>query len=130
MKQQSQQVINALQDIVADPQHDETRIARYFTPDYQQCADGNLLDYRGFVKHMALLKSLTKSITVTILAIAEEANTVFTHHHVYVIKHDGQQSEIEVMARFTLCAQRIARCDELTRLIRGAKEDHDLGSRN
>ena len=61
--------------------------------------------------------------------MASEDGTVFTHHHVRVEKQKGQQSEIEVLARFTLSAGLIVRGDELTRLVSGAHDDHDLGSR-
>lgn len=129
MRDESQHVVDALHKIVGQPEHDENQITRYFSPAYQQVVDGKSLDYRGFVEHMALLKSLTKAMTVTVLAIAAESGTVFTHHHVRVEKQKGQQSEIEVLARFTLSAGLIVRCDELTRLVSGAHDDYDLGSR-
>jgi hypothetical protein len=129
MSNKSQFVTDALHKIVGQPEHDENQIARYFSPEYQQVVDGKSLDYRGFVEHMALLKSLTKAMKVSILAMACEENTVLTHHHVRVEKQKGQQSEIEVLARFTLSAGLIVRCDELTRLVSGAHDDHDLGSR-
>lgn len=130
MRNERQVVINALQEIVGHPEHDERRIALYFSPEYQQIVDGQPLDYRGFVRHMALLKSLTTTMTVSVLATACELNTVFTHHHVSVEKRNGEQSAIEVMARFTLSAGLIVRCEELTRLVQGDKDDHDLGSRS
>ncbi|MFB5082388.1 nuclear transport factor 2 family protein [Raoultella sp. C349492] len=129
MNKQSQIVMDALREIITNPQHEEDKIALYFSPDYQQQVDGKSLDYRGFVGHMALLKALTTGMTLSVLAIAGDENTVFTHHHVKVDKKSGQQSEIAVMARFTLASGRIVRCDELTRLLVGEPEDRDLGSR-
>ncbi|MEF3092635.1 nuclear transport factor 2 family protein [Raoultella scottii] len=129
MNKQSQIVMDALREIIPNPLHEEDKIALYFSPDYQQQVDGKSLDYRGFVGHMALLKALTTGMTLSVLAIAGDENTVFTHHHVKVDKKSGQQSEIAVMARFTLASGRIVRCDELTRLLVGEPEDRDLGSR-
>ncbi len=129
MRKESQIVMEALREIVGSPEHDERRIARYFSPDYQQVVDGQLLDYPGFVEHMQCLKTLTTTMTVSLLASVCEGNTVFTHHHVRVLKRDGEQSDIEVMARFTLSAGLILHCDELTRLISGAADDQNLGSR-
>ncbi|MGE0971731.1 nuclear transport factor 2 family protein [Klebsiella sp. WOUb02] len=129
MHKQSQIVIDALREIITNPRHEEDKIALYFSPDYQQQVDGKSLDYRGFVGHMALLKSLTAKMSLTVLAVAGDGDTVFTHHHVNVDKKSGQQSEIAVMARFTLASGRIVRCDELTRLLVGEPEDRDLGSR-
>ena len=56
-------------------------------------------------------------------------SALHTHHHVKVDKKSGQRSEIAVMARFTLASGRILRCDELTHLLVGEREDRDLGSR-
>lgn len=86
MSQETQTVIDALREIITNPQHEEDKIARYFSPDYQQQVDGKHLDYRGFVGHMALLKTLTTRMSLSILAIAGDGNTVFTHHHVKVDK--------------------------------------------
>lgn len=129
MKKPTQIVIEALQEIISNPEHHEIAISRYFSPDYQQQVDGKQLDYHGFIAHMALLKGLTTRMEVSLLAIAEQQNTVFTHHRVTVDKTSGEQSEIEVMARFTLLCGLIVRCEELTQLISGADGDRDLGSR-
>ncbi|AJF71836.1 SnoaL-like domain [Raoultella terrigena] len=129
MSKETQIVIDALREIITNPQHEEEKIARYFSPDYQQQVDGKRLDYQGFIGHMALLKTLTSRMSLSVLAIAGDGNTVFTHHHVKVDKKSGQRSEIAVMARFTLASGRILRCDELTHLLVGELEDRDLGSR-
>lgn len=121
--------MEALREIVGSPEHDERRIARYFSADYQQVVDGQSLDYQGFVQHMQCLKTLTTTMRVSVLASVCEGDTVFTHHHVSVLKRDGKCSDIEVMARFTLSAGLILHCEELTRLIRGSADDQNLGSR-
>lgn len=130
MNKQSQLVIHALQEIVSNPRHDEKMIASYFAASYQQQVDGKCLDYPGFVSHMALLKTLTRQMEVLLLSVVAERDTVFTHHRVKVEKCDNTKSEIEVMARFTLESDHIIRCEELTRLVSGNKQDHDLGSRS
>ncbi|ADU72646.1 nuclear transport factor 2 family protein [Pantoea sp. At-9b] len=129
MKTHRQIVVDALTEIVSNPIHDEVKIASYFSPAYQQYVDGKHMDYRDFIKHMAVLKTLTHQMQVTMLSIVSEGNRVCTHHRVKVEKHNGARSEVEVMAHFTLAADRIVRCDELTRQISGDKRDHDLGSR-
>jgi len=122
-------VIAALKDIVCSVEHDEDAIARYFAPGYHQEVDGKELDYAGFIQHMALLKKLTQRIELSLLAIAAEGNTVFTHHQVTVEKKDGARTMIEVLARFTLLNGQIVQCQELTHLISGDHGDRDLGSR-
>lgn len=130
MNRQRQTVIEALQEIICCPQHDESKIAQFFDSGYLQKVDGKSIDYSGFVKHMAILKSHTRQIRLLIKAIVAEGDTVFTQHCVTAENSQGRWSEFEVFARFTLSDGKIYRCEELTRMIHGVSEDKDLGSRN
>lgn len=122
-------VLDALQAIIASPEHCEQQIARWFSPDYQQQVDGNLLNYRQFITHMATLKTVTRHMDLRVDAIAASGDSVLTHHHVSVTKQNGESSQIEVFAHFQLREGRIIRCDELTRLLTGDPADADLGQR-
>ncbi|MFI8417622.1 nuclear transport factor 2 family protein [Serratia sp. NPDC078593] len=126
----SEIVTQALRQVVACQQHQPTVIAAFFAQDYQQSVDGHTLDYLQFVQHMALLKQLTRSMTLRLLAVVAQGETVFTHHRVAVEKRDGSRSEVQVLAHFTVRAGRIVRCDELTRLLSGDAADADLASRS
>lgn len=130
MKNVSQIVMNALQEIINNPEHDEDKIAVYFSPHYRQQVNGTPLSYDEFVKHMALLKSKTRRMTVSLLSIVAEGDTVFTHHEVKVEKSEGGDSLFEVLAHYRLSSDQIVSCQELTRLIRGENGDRDLGSRS
>lgn len=123
-----ERVTQALRTIVGHPVHNEARIRALFAPDYQQYVDGKQLDFADFVTHMATLKKLTRSMEVTLLAIASQQDEVLTHHRVAIRKRDGNDSEVEVFAHFTLQDGMIIRCEELTRLLQGAAEDRQLGS--
>ncbi|WP_273868850.1 nuclear transport factor 2 family protein [Serratia odorifera] len=125
----SEIVVRALQQVVASPEHHPAVIADFFSQDYQQQVDGHTLDYAQFVQHMALLKQQTRSMRLNVLALAEQGETVLTHHRVVVEKCDGRRCEVQVLAHFTLCAGRIVRCDELTHLLSGDSADRDLGGR-
>lgn len=122
-------VLDALQTIISDPIHSPERIARCFSPEYQQQVDGNLLNYEQFVAHMATLKTLTRAMTIDIKTIANSGDDVLTHHYARITKQDGQTSLIEVFAHFQLREGKIVRCDELTRLLTGDPADADLGQR-
>lgn len=122
-------VLEALHTIISDPVHSPEQIARWFSPDYQQQVDGNVLDYGRFLVHMATLKAHTRRMTIEVKAIADSGDTVLTHHQVSVTKQDGQTSLIEVFAHFQLREGKIVRCDELTRLLTGDPADADLGQR-
>lgn len=126
----SQIVVDTLQTVVSSPVHDESKIATFFDPGYHQVVDGNHMDYPDFIKHMAVLKSLTKQMRVVIKSVVCEGDTVFTHHVVKVEKNQGERSEFEVLARFTISSfGRIIRCEELTRMTSGVSDDRNLGSR-
>jgi hypothetical protein len=124
----TQRIALALQSVVCHPEHNEAKIREFFSPDYQQVVDGQLLDFRGFVEHMAKLKHLTHAINLTVVAIAGQNNDVLTHHLVAVSKKDGSQAHIDVFAHFTLENGLITSCEELTRLVNGTAQDRSLGS--
>lgn len=104
-------------------------IEQYFSPNYIQIVDGKQIDYDEFVAHLKVLKEATNSITITIKSIAEGQNCVHTQHIAHAEKKNGEVSEFEVFACFHLLDGKIIRCEELTRMISGAKSDGDLGSR-
>lgn len=124
-----QHVSAALRQIIASPVHNPALMTEFFHADYEQWVNGNYLCCEDFLHHMALLKQVTRSMTLTILAVASQGDEVLTHHLVDVEKHDGARSTIQVLAHFTMRNQRIARCSELTHLVSGDRQDADLGSR-
>lgn len=120
----------ALQEVLTHSQSDYSeKIARYFSVDYRQTVNGNVLLYKDFIKHIAFLHQELTAIQITIIAMAEEGDTVFSHHQVQTTKHDGTKTHTQVMAQFTIREGKIIQCNELTRLIVGGDDDHDLGSR-
>ncbi|MFK3841790.1 nuclear transport factor 2 family protein [Serratia sp. NPDC087055] len=121
-------VLDALQQVVAAPQHQPALIAEFFHADYHQQVDGKTLDYSQFVQHMALLKQLTRSMTLVFVAVAGQGDAVLTHHLVRVEKRDGGSSLVKVLAHFTVRDGKISACDELTQLLEGEHGDRDLGS--
>ncbi|MDT3251846.1 nuclear transport factor 2 family protein [Serratia sp. root2] len=122
-------VLDALQRVVAGSQHQPALIAELFSEDYRQQVDGKVLDYAQFMQHMALLKQLTRSMALEIIAVAGQGETVLTHHQVRVEKRDGGRSLVKVLAHFTVRDGKICACDELTQLLEGEHGDRDLGSR-
>lgn len=130
MQNNKQTVVAALHHLINKAEHDEKKIAAFFDPNYCQRVDGNELDYNRFIKHMDALKSHTAKMSITIKSIISEGDTVFTHHHVEVTNIQGGYSKFEVLARFTLSAGKITRCEELTRMISGPPCDRDMGSRS
>ena len=129
MKNSIEIVINALQEVVSNPAHDEDKIKTYFSSVYQQIVDGHKLEYADFLSHMKTLKLVTSQIIINIKSVAAEGDTVFTHHFVEVKKSQDGNSQFEVFACFTLSSGKIIRCEELTRMLSGHPVDRDLASR-
>lgn len=121
-------ITQALQAVISRPEHDLRVIETFFGPNYRQTVDGIELDYMHFVAHMAKLKQITDTMELTILTIAQQGDTVLSHHVVNVVKTNGLQLLTEVFASFTLEKGRIVACQELTRAIGGSEEDKRLGS--
>jgi hypothetical protein len=106
----------------------EETAARYFHPDYRQCADGEALDYAGFLDHMKLLRSrIALGCRVEVHESLREGRRIADRHTVHVIKADGGRVETEVYFFAELAEDfRLVRVDEITRKLVGGAEDADL----
>lgn len=120
---------NALNNVLGKDLGNVEIIEQYFSPDYIQVVDGKEIDYSGFVAHLAALKAAVDTITITFKSIAEGENCIHTQHIAHAEKKNGDISEFEVFACFSLSNGKIIRCEELTRMLVGKKQDSDLGSR-
>jgi len=116
-------------DIIEREEFDEQQIARYFSPCFEQKADGKTLDYRGFLDHVRELKRTVTGLKVTVEYIVAEGNKVLDVHRVEAEKRAVGKVEARVFSLWVIEDGRIVLCDELTHLERGAAEDRDLGSR-
>lgn len=121
-------ISEALKTVIEDMSAGESVISRYFSPDYVQYVDGQVLNYQDFLKHMAKQKTMLKSAIVSVERCIAEGNAVSTVHHVQAAKKDGSVIEAKVIAHFHLKDGRIVLCDELTKILKGSKEDQNLGS--
>ncbi|ASA57954.1 nuclear transport factor 2 family protein [Vibrio gazogenes] len=123
-------VVHALAEVITSPTHEESVIRKYFSPNYHQVVNGQHLDFNHFLHHMALLKQEAQHIALTLIAAASEGDTVLTHHQVSAEKVDGTTVSFDVMAHFTVTGGQIIRCEELTRMLKGAESDQDLSCRH
>ena len=116
------------QDVIENMEADEEIISKYFSSDYIQYVDGHVLDYSDFVKHMKKQKTLINSAKVTIDRCIVEKNKICTVHRVDINKKNDENISVKVIAYFEIENEKIILCDELTKLLQGSKEDHDIGS--
>ncbi len=127
---QARHYLNEVFHSLFDPAISAEATARYFTPGYQQHADGKVLDHPMFVEHARTLKSTLQYATVTFGNVIASGNTLASWHIVDAVKHNGQALRVKVVAIYQLEDGLIARVDELTHLMEGEASDRDLGTRH
>lgn len=116
------------EDVIENMQADEEIISQYFSTDYIQYVDGHMLDYPGFIQHMKKQKTLINSAKVTIDHCVAEKNKICTIHRVDIDKKNNEKISVKVIAYFEIENGKIILCDELTKLLQGGEEDHNIGS--
>lgn len=114
--------------LLAQPNYDSAVIEKYFSAEYIQCVDGVIFDYYTFMAHIQKLKGLTRSLKLTFNYVAGDGDLVFTNHTVSIVKNDGSESKVKVIATFVIKNNKIVYCDELTRHLEGNEADANLGS--
>ncbi|UTH72385.1 nuclear transport factor 2 family protein [Chromobacterium sp. IIBBL 290-4] len=117
-------------DLIEAGRNDEASIRRYMSDDYRQCVDGRELDLASFQAHLLKQREVVEKMQVEFLAVAQDGDSVLTHHLVRVFKKNGDTPLFQVLAHFSIRDGRIAACDELTRQLEGHAADSDLGSRH
>ncbi len=127
---QARQFLTQVFHSLFDPTVSAEETGRFFAPNYQQHADGKVLDHAMFVEHARLLKSTLQSAAVSFGKIIASDNTLASWHIVEAVKHNGQSLRVKVIAFYELEEGLIARVDELTHLLAGEESDRDLGSRH
>lgn len=105
----------------------EATVDRYFSPDYQQRTDGELVDREGFVEHIRALRALVAEGQVEVLEVVLQRRRVADRHRVTVTKRDGTRSQLEVFLFGEFADDgRLCRVDEMSRVLAGSGEDAAL----
>jgi len=115
-------------DVIENPIADEEIIAQYFSPDFIQRVDGKTHAYADFVQHVKALKASVRFLKVTIERCLIQGNSFCTIHCLNGVKKNGEVIEARVIAYFQVEDGKLTLCDELTKILKGNKEDEDLGS--
>lgn len=121
---------NVFQEVIENPNINEEIISKYFSPSYIQCVDGHTLHYNDFVNHMLKQKTLIDSVKVYIDNYIENTHSICTIHRVEAKKKNREKILVKVIAYFQINDGKIFFCDELTYLLKGEKEDQNIGSIN
>jgi hypothetical protein len=105
----------------------EPTIDLYFSPDYQQRTDGELVDREGFIEHMRALRTLVLTGQIEVLEVVVQGRQIADRHRVTIIKRDGSHSQVEVYLFGEFAEDgRLWRVDEVSRVIIGNAQDAAL----
>lgn len=125
---ETKQLIRKAFAALADFQNSAEDVARFFSDDYVQIVDGKQLDRRGFVEHVLALRSHLSSLEIVIERIVADDASAATVHLATATRRTGETSTIKVVAFYEIRDGKIVLIDELSRVVHGSEEDHELGS--
>ncbi|MGO1076845.1 nuclear transport factor 2 family protein [Inquilinus sp. CA228] len=108
-------IAGMLQAVFADP----GRIPEFFTEDYEQVTDGEPSDRARFEAHVRHVAASVRSLEVTVLDAVRQGAAIADRHVVAVTHADGHAAAIEVYLFGTLRNGRLARVNEVTRVLSG-----------
>lgn len=87
-----------------------------------------MFNFDQWVKHQKDIKSTVKLMKPTFDLLIAEGNEVATIYRIHLVKNDGTQLDVKDMGFFKIKDHKIVYVEELTGLIKGNKEDKDIGS--
>ena len=128
MNQKGKNIVTEALVSVFKRDNDISIIKNYFSDAYEQYVDDEFIDYHDFVAHIEKVRSLTKDVSIKFLQLIGEDEIVFSRHEVTSLMLDGTTTVFIVFAEFHLKNDKIVKCIETTRLVKGNKEHQNLGS--
>lgn len=103
-------------------------VTRFFTPDYQQKVDGEVIDLVAFIDHVHALRTKLVSLDIDVQRIVSDGMSAATVHVARATKRDGDVAIVKVVAFYQFDGDRVASIDEATHVLEGSTSDRQLGS--
>lgn len=116
------------QQVFTYPDNLEDLINHYVHPDYRQYVDDKVLTREGLLNHLLAQKDIIEQVDFDYAQLIEEGNTVASIHYVEAKKKDGGLVKAKVIAMIKFQDNQLLSCHELTKLLAGDEQDHELGS--
>ena len=134
-QEQNKQIIrNFFDEMDNDPSVTEESakkvIEKYLDPGYIQHVDGKTMHYKDSLPHRVNQLGRIKNIKITFDHLIAEGDKVISIHRAQGQKINGGEIEARVFALWRMKNGKIYLCDELTHLVKGSKEDEDIGSKH
>lgn len=117
-----QVVLNALKEVIENPNYDEKLIHAYFSKNYVHRVNGKVYQLQEFMDYLKTTKDQTKAIEIEMVSIVQAGEIVFTNRLVRVISNEDKESMLKVIGEFQVRNGKIYHCDELTHHITEEKD--------
>lgn len=101
---------------------------KYVSPNFVNRVDGNVFNFNQWVTHQKHIKAITQSMKPRFDWIVAEGNNVAVIFYIDLVKKDGRLLTVKDMAFFKIQNHKVIYVEELTRLVKGALKDKNIGS--
>ena len=128
-RDQAQDFLERVFRNMLDPTLEASALADFFSSSYVQVANGERLDYQGFINHAQAVKRSLATAKVNFERIVVDGDQIADIHVLDATKKDGSALKMKVLAFYKLRDGKIVEVDELTHLVQGAEADRDIGYR-
>jgi hypothetical protein len=118
----------ALRDLLNEPTISlDDAIDRHFVPGYRQRTNGSWDDRAGFAEHIAHLRNIVRTMTITVIDEISDGHTYADRHIVDLEKTDGSHVVQEVYLFGALADDgRFERVEETTLMLAGTEHDRTI----
>ena len=113
---------------VRDPGADSAVVDLYFTDDFVHVVDETVFQRAEFDRHIATLKLEFKDMSFDFNKVIDEGDRLADVHLFHATSKDGERVTMKFIGVYTLRDGKIARFEELSRLMEGAEGERNLGS--
>ena len=128
-RDQAQDFLERVFRNMLDPTLEASALGHFFSSSYVQVANGERLDYQGFIDHAQAVKRSLATAKVNFERIVVDGDQIADIHVLDATKKDGSALKMKVLAFYKLRDGKIVEVDELTHLVQGAEADRDIGYR-
>ena len=128
-RDQAQDFLERVFRNMLDPTLEASALGDFFSSSYVQVANGERLDYQGFINHAQAVKRSLATAKVNFERIVVDGDQIADIHVLDATKKDGSALKMKVLAFYKLRDGKIVEVDELTHLVQGAEADRDIGYR-
>lgn len=122
----NKQVVKNLFSTFANTHSTANDLDKFLSKKYVEVSDGHKLNYPQFMSYVEKLHHMMKSMHVKFIQIVSDGDIVATHHITYCVKQNGKVVKTEIFGFFTVKNHKVVSSQQISRMIKGDKNDKDL----